>query len=181
MTDIDLSTGAPASPERTLQLAEALAETARVLNHATMDRAAFGVPSDVDRVLREVASAAARFQQLFAQAARWVADEDGAGRIEVASGDPRAAVLALGARLTMAAGSAAALHTDLQRAAQVTWALAAAHPEDGAPEVTVWAWCKGCRQGTGSVPCPRCGAPACAGCGRCPPCDGPVPDGAGDG
>ena len=49
------------------------------------------------------------------------------------------------------------------------------------PEAAVWAWCKGCRRGTGSVPCPRCGGPACAACGRCPPCDGPVPDDAGDG
>jgi hypothetical protein len=40
----------------------------------------------------------------------------------------------------------------------------------------VVAWCKGCERGTASVPCPRCDGLACAGCGRCPPCDGPVPD-----
>jgi hypothetical protein len=40
-----------------------------------------------------------------------------------------------------------------------------------------YAFCKRCEAATASVPCPRCGAPACAGCGRCPPCDGPVPDG----
>jgi hypothetical protein len=53
---------------------------------------------------------------------------------------------------------------------------AAQAAEDGAPEVIVRAWCKGCRHAALSVPCPRCGGPACAGCGRCPPCDGPVPD-----
>jgi hypothetical protein len=38
----------------------------------------------------------------------------------------------------------------------------------------VAAWCKGCRHATPSVPCPRCGGPSCAGCGRCPSCDGPL-------
>ena len=38
------------------------------------------------------------------------------------------------------------------------------------------AWCGRCRRTTLSTPCPRCGGPACARCGRCPPCDGPVPD-----
>lgn len=132
--DIDLSTGAPASPERTRQLAETLAEIARVLNHTTMDRAAFGVPSDVDRVLREVASAAARFPQLFSQSARWVATEDSLGRIEVPSGEwqgrPHAAVTALQIRLDTAREDAANLCADLEYAAQVTSALAAPDPEE---------------------------------------------------
>lgn len=46
--------------------------------------------------------------------------------------------------------------------------------EDDAPEAVVLAWCKGCGRGTVSVPCPGCGGPACAGCGRCPPCDGEI-------
>jgi len=132
--NIDLSTGAPASPERTRQLAETFAELARVLNHATMDHAAFGVPSDVDRVLREVASAAARLPQLFTQAARWVDLEDGAGRIEVPSGEwagqPHTAVTAMQVRLDTAREDAANLCTDLEQAAQVTSALAAAGPEE---------------------------------------------------
>jgi hypothetical protein len=45
-----------------------------------------------------------------------------------------------------------------------------------APKASVWAFCRGCVAGMPSVPCPRCGGPACANCGRCPPCDGPVPD-----
>ena len=44
-----------------------------------------------------------------------------------------------------------------------------------APEVLVVAWCKRCERGTASVPCPACDGPACAGCGRCPPCDGDLP------
>lgn len=44
------------------------------------------------------------------------------------------------------------------------------------PKAEGYAFCERCQDGTASVPCPRCGGPACAGCGRCPPCDGPVPD-----
>ena len=46
-----------------------------------------------------------------------------------------------------------------------------------APEVIVRAWCNGCEHGTASIACLRCGGPACAGCGRCPPCDGDLPAG----
>ncbi len=54
--------------------------------------------------------------------------------------------------------------------------LADALDRHSAPEVIVLAWCKRCERGTVSVPCPGCGGPACAGCGRCPPCDGDLPD-----
>lgn len=134
--DIDLSTDVPASPERTLQLAEALAEIARVLNHTTMDHGALEFPSEADRVLREIASAAARLPQLLSQVARWVALEDGAGRIGVPSGEwqdhPHTAVTALQVRLDAARADAGNLCADLEYAAQVTSALAAADPEDGA-------------------------------------------------
>ena len=43
-----------------------------------------------------------------------------------------------------------------------------------APEAVIAAWCKRCRRGTTSVPCLRCDGPACANCGRCPDCDGPI-------
>ena len=43
------------------------------------------------------------------------------------------------------------------------------------PKVTVLAFCERCQDGTASASCPRCGGPACAGCGRCPPCDGDMP------
>jgi hypothetical protein len=133
--DIDLSTDAPASPERTLKLAETLAEIARVLNHTTMDHGALGFPSEADRLIREIASAAARLPQLVSQVVRWVALEDGAGRVEVPSGEwagrPHVAVTALQVRLDAARASAASLCADLEHAAQVTSALAEADPEDG--------------------------------------------------
>ena len=44
-----------------------------------------------------------------------------------------------------------------------------------APDAIVLAWCKRCEQGTASISCPKCDGPACAGCGRCPPCDGDLP------
>lgn len=173
--DIDLSTDAPASPARTRQLAEAFAEIARVLNHTTMHREALEVPSDADGVLRDAASAAARLPQLCSQVARWVAAEDAAGRIGVPSGEwagrPHTAVTALQVRLDAARASAASLCADLEYAAQVTSDLAGPDPEDG-----LLAGCGRCRAATRSVPCPRCGGPACAVCGRCPPCDGDLPD-----
>ena len=43
---------------------------------------------------------------------------------------------------------------------------------DDAPVADVAAFCRGCRRGTVSVPCERCGGPACAICRRCPDCDG---------
>ena len=41
------------------------------------------------------------------------------------------------------------------------------------------AFCKQCRRTTPSdpEPCPLCGGPLCSGCGRCPPCDGDIPEG----
>jgi hypothetical protein len=132
--DIDLSTDAPASPERTLQLAETLAEIARVLNHTTMDHGALEFPSEADRVLREYVTVVERMPQFLSQLARWAGLEGAAGRIEVPSGEwagrPHPAVMALQARLDAARASAATLCADLEYAAQVTSALAAPDPEE---------------------------------------------------
>jgi hypothetical protein len=42
--------------------------------------------------------------------------------------------------------------------------------------VLIRAWCKGCEHATTSRTCKECNKPfaACANCGRCPACDGPV-------
>lgn len=42
--------------------------------------------------------------------------------------------------------------------------------------VVVTAWCKGCQHATPSKTCAKCNVPqaACAACGRCPACDGPI-------
>ncbi|HET9969755.1 MAG TPA: hypothetical protein VFQ68_16090, partial [Streptosporangiaceae bacterium] len=124
MMEIDLSTDGTASPARTRHLAEAFAEIARVLNHATMHREALEFPSDADGLLRDLALAAARLPQLCSQVARWVAAEDAAGRVAVPSGEwagrPRTAVTELQVRLEMARADAEALRADLEYAAQVT-------------------------------------------------------------
>lgn len=134
--NIDLSTDAPVSPERTLHLAETFAELARTLNHATMGHDALEFPAEADRVLREIGTAAGRIPQLLSQVARWTALEDGAGRIEVPSGEwagrPHVAVTALQVRLDAARAAAATLCADLEHAAQVTSALAAREDGDDA-------------------------------------------------
>jgi hypothetical protein len=136
--DIDLSTDAPSSPERTLQLAETFAELARVMNYATMHHEALEYPHEADRVLREIGTAVTRIPQLLDQIARWHATEDAAGRIGVPSGEwagrPHTAVTALQVRLDAARATAAALGQDLERAARVTSDLASADPEkNGVP------------------------------------------------
>lgn len=135
--DIDLSTDAPASPGRTLQLAETFAEIARTLNHTTMDHGALGSPAGADRVLREIETAVMRLPQFLSQVARWHALEDEAGRIAVPSGEwagrPHTAVTALQVRLDAARATAAALSEDLKHAARVTSGLAGVE-EDGDDE-----------------------------------------------
>lgn len=135
--DIDLSTGTPASPERTRQLAETFAELVRVLNHATMDHGALGSPADADRMLREIASAASRLPQLLGQVARWVTAEEGWSCIEVPSGEwaglPHAAVTALQVRLDAASATAETLRDDLKHAARVTNGLTGVPDDDPEP------------------------------------------------
>ena len=45
-----------------------------------------------------------------------------------------------------------------------------------AGEAVIVAWCKQCEAGTPSARCGKCGGEeaACAVCGRCPDCDGPL-------
>lgn len=129
--DIDLSTGAPASPARTLQLAETGAEIFRTLNHTTADHAAFGVPANADRVLREYVAVVERMPQFLTQLARWVAAEDEAGRLAAPSGDPRGAAEDLQDLCDVARMSAGVLRADLLAMAAVTSGLAEADPEGG--------------------------------------------------
>ena len=133
--NIDLSTGTPASPERTLHLAETAAEIFRCLNHATLDSAAFGYPDGTDRVLREIGTAVSRIPQLLSQIARWNALEDAAGRIGVTSGEwagrPHTAVTALQDRLDTARATAEALAADLKYAAHVTSDMTAREVDGG--------------------------------------------------
>ncbi len=131
---ITLNTDGPREPGYVLEVAEGLAESVRVLNHLTRDHAALEYPSEADRLIRELSSAAARLPQLLEQVARWLADEDAAGRIEVPSGEwaglPGTAVTALQVRLDAARAAAMALSADLDHAAHVTAALALREDDD---------------------------------------------------
>ena len=122
--DIDLSTAAPASPERTLQLAEALAEIVRTLNHLTRHPEALRWPSDADRLIRELATAASRLPQLLEQAAAWLAREDEAERIGIPSGEyagcPLLATATAREYLEAAGAAAAVMQEALGSAASVT-------------------------------------------------------------
>lgn len=135
--NIDLSTGAPASPERTRQLAATFAELARVMNHATMHHEALEYPSDVDRVIREIASAASRLPQFLGQLGTWLGREDAAGRV-MATGTayvyPDVAVRAAVLRLAAAAAIASDLQEALDSAASITSDLASAVQEDGSDD-----------------------------------------------
>jgi len=135
--DIDLSTGAPPSPERTLKLAETFAESVRVLNHTTMHHEALGEPSEADRLIREVSSAVSRLPQLLGQVSAWLEREDAAEGIAVPSGEyqgnPLLAVATARLRLDRAQEIAHDLAEALDFAASVTSGLAAAETgEDGA-------------------------------------------------
>lgn len=122
--DINLSTDAPPSPERTVKLAETLAEIVRVLDRTTMHREALRYPAGADRVLRELSSAAGRLPQLLDQIAGWVAAERAAGRITVPDGEyagrPDAAAMAVTVRLERAMVTAAQLQSDIDYAARIT-------------------------------------------------------------
>lgn len=124
MTDIDLSTDAPPSPERTQQLAETAAEIIRVLNHQTGHHEALRYPSDADRLLRELSAAAHRLPQLLTQVAGWLQREDEADRVAMASGSryPNAALAAdvVRVKLEGAAADAKRLGVALDAAAAVT-------------------------------------------------------------
>lgn len=132
--NIDLSTGTPPTPERTRQLAETLAEVVRTLNHTTMHHEALGEPADVDRVIRELVSAAERLPQLLGQIGAWLEREDAAERIEVPSGEyagnPLLAVATARDLLDSAVTWAAGLHRALGLAASVTSDLAGSGSDD---------------------------------------------------
>jgi hypothetical protein len=136
--NLDLNPDAPPSPERTLQLAEALPEIVRWLNHQTRHHEALSDPSDADRVLRELATAAARLPQLLGQVTSWLHAEVYAGRVEMASGSrfPNAGLAEDVVRLKLeaAAADAGRLQKALDAAASVTSDMAAVREgsdEDG--------------------------------------------------
>ena len=74
-------TGGPHDDATITALAQITAEAIRALNHATIPHAALTEPATVYRVLGELATAAHRLPQLCSQLARWLAEENAAGRL----------------------------------------------------------------------------------------------------
>ena len=74
-------TGGPHDDDTITALAQITAEAVRALNHATFPRAALSEPGTVYRVLGELATAANRLPQLCSQLARWLDEENTAGRL----------------------------------------------------------------------------------------------------
>ena len=92
-------TGGPHDDDTITALAQITAEAVRALNHATFPRAALSEPGTVYRVLGELATAANRLPQLCSQLARWLAEENTAGRLAHDSGSLPDALYRVLARL----------------------------------------------------------------------------------
>ena len=127
---VALNIGIAPHPEYTLEVAGAIAEGVRLLNHHTRDHAALQYPAEVDRLIRELSSAAGRLPQLLAQVGAWLEREDAAERVAVPSGEyqgnPLLAVATARLRLDRAQEIARDLAEALDFAASVTSGLAAA-------------------------------------------------------
>lgn len=134
-----LNIDGPREPGYVLEVAEAVAQAVRVLNHLTRSHDSLRHPHEADALLRYLESAAAGHQQLLGQIAGWWEEEQHAGRIRVAdgrfTGDPVAAVAEIRARLRAAGWAAETLRAALGGATSVThdlgapWAEAEPEPE----------------------------------------------------
>jgi hypothetical protein len=129
---IRLSPGGPHSPDYTREVASAVAEAVRVLNHATLSHIgeSLAYPADADAVTGSLAIAAQRLPQLLDQLRGWLASELTAGRLQVNHGphadNPAAAVQAASLQLGNASAAASQLYLALRDAATVTSTISAA-------------------------------------------------------
>lgn len=116
-------TGGPYDDATITALAQITAESIRALNHATFPPAGPTEPVTVNRMLAELASAAHRLPQLFAQLTRWLAAENSAGRLADDGGEVALTVVLHGAQTGL--GDAGPLASQLADALdQATWATA---------------------------------------------------------
>jgi hypothetical protein len=121
---VRLSPDGPHSPEYTGQVASAIAEAVRVLNHATLNFTgqALEFPADADTVLCSLGTAAQRLPQLLDQLRGWLNDELAAGRLRVGhgphTGDPAAAMTEAARKLRDASAIAFRLHLALTAGAE---------------------------------------------------------------
>ena len=117
-------TGGPHDDATITALAQITAEAVRALNHATIPHAALTEPATVYRVLGELATAAHRLPQLCSQLARWLEQENTAGRLAHDTGTlPRALHDATASLGVLAASDAALLGGALDGAQQATAGL----------------------------------------------------------
>ena len=127
MTTSTLVHGSPS------QLADAVAEHVRALNHATLPgRSAYRWPADVDSVIASLQIAADRLTQALAQASEWLGAELAAGRVGHDPDDDPAAVVEAAQRwLGTSFSEACELSTALDVAHQYTAGLTGVDLEDG--------------------------------------------------
>ena len=134
MTAIELHTDGPRTPEYALEVAAAIAESVRVINHVTLfPPGAIGCPQDAEKLICEIATAARRLPQFLGQVAEWLVREHDAGRLEVPGGEfagnPAMAAGAVKVLLEDAQALAADLHEVLAAAASVASGITAAGDE----------------------------------------------------
>ena len=127
--NVVLNPDAPPDHPYVLEVAEALAEAVRVLNHQTLHEA-LESPEDADVVVSALATMANRLPQLLDQVGHWFDAEAQAGHLEVTSGKfagrPGAVANAVRILLDAAAARFREAETALEAAHQITGAMAPA-------------------------------------------------------
>jgi hypothetical protein len=132
---ISLSTLGPHSPEYTVQVANAMAECVRVLNHATRLGEAIGYPSTVYDVLGALYTATARFPQLLDQLSGWLEHMTEAGSLgEDQHGDVIGVVAAAEEALARTSGLFGSITSALQAAQQAISGLHLASQDEEQPQ-----------------------------------------------
>lgn len=127
---IDISTSGPRDPHYVLEVAEAFAQCARVLNHLTRGYEALEFPGEAHDLLGYLAAAVSCLPQLVDQIGDWYAAELAAERIRTDDGsNPYARFAELVGALDGPRITAAKLQADLDAVTAITGHLGA--PETG--------------------------------------------------
>jgi hypothetical protein len=119
MTGIEFRPDGPHSDDYTTDLADAFAESVRVLNHATMTGSGLTYPATAYTVVGALSAGASGLRQLLDQLGAFLDQQDAAGRLgddRNAHRDPAAALAAAHVHLTNARHAAAALSVALGEA-----------------------------------------------------------------
>ncbi|RVX39115.1 hypothetical protein EDD27_1457 [Nonomuraea polychroma] len=120
---IRLSSDGPHSDEYTRQVADALSESVRVLNHATATGAGLASPATVYDVLGRASATIAGFDQLLRQIGKRLQRHLASGRLGDDHGDPASTVEQTLAELAAARQAAHTLTRRLERAFNATASL----------------------------------------------------------